>query len=56
MQEILGMPINQVIPPAPEIAFQAANRNIPMIQVQIGGVISQQYGSLAERLTQRVPV
>jgi pilus assembly protein CpaE len=55
MQEILGAPITQVIPAAPEIAFQAATRNIPLIQVQIGGVISQQYGQLAERLAQRVP-
>jgi CheY-like chemotaxis protein/MinD-like ATPase involved in chromosome partitioning or flagellar assembly len=56
MQDILGVPIAQVIPPAPEIAFQAANRNIPLIQVQIGGVISQQIGNLAERLIQRVDV
>jgi Flp pilus assembly CpaE family ATPase len=56
MQEMLGVPVSQIIPPAPEIAFQAANRNIPLIQVQIGGVISQQYSNLAERLTQRVPV
>lgn len=55
MQEVLGVPIAQVIPPAPEIAFQAANRNIPLIQVQIGGVVSQQYSSLAERFIQRVP-
>lgn len=56
MQETLGVPVAQVIPPAPEIAFQAANRNIPLIQVQIGGVLGQQYSSLAERLIQRVPV
>jgi DNA-binding response OmpR family regulator len=56
MQEILGAPIAQVIPPAPEIAFQAATRNIPLIQVQIGGVVSQQYNHLADRLIQRVPV
>ncbi len=55
MQEVLGVPIAQVIPPAPEIAFQAANRNIPLIQVQIGGVVSQQYSNLAERFIQRVP-
>lgn len=54
MQEMLGIPVAQIIPPAPEIAFQAANRNIPLIQVQIGGVISQQFNNLAERLTQRV--
>ena len=56
MQEVLGVPIAQVVPPAPEIAFQAANRSIPMIQVQIGSVLSQQFGSMAERLIQRVAV
>lgn len=56
MQEILGVPIAQVIPAAPEIAFQAASRNIPLIQVQIGGIVSQQYNNLAERLVQHVPL
>ncbi|HEX9018218.1 MAG TPA: response regulator [Anaerolineaceae bacterium] len=56
MQEVLGVPIAQVIPAAPEIAFQAASRNIPLIQVQIGGVVSQQFSILAERLAQRVPL
>jgi DNA-binding response OmpR family regulator len=56
MQEIIGQPIAQVIPPAPEIAIQAANRNIPMILVQFGGVISTQFNSLAERVAQRVMV
>lgn len=55
MQEILGIPIAQVFPPAPEIAFQAAARNLPMVQVQIGGVISLQFLNMAERLAQRVP-
>lgn len=54
MQETLGVPIAQVIPAAPEIAFQAASRNIPLVQVQIGGVVSLQYSQLAERLAQRV--
>jgi pilus assembly protein CpaE len=56
MQEILGVPVTQTIPPAPEIAFQSASRNIPLIQVQIGSVFSQQYSVLADRLIQRVPV
>lgn len=56
MQEILGVPVAQNISPAPEIAFQAANRNMPLIQVQIGGAISQQIGSLAERFAQRMPL
>jgi CheY-like chemotaxis protein/MinD-like ATPase involved in chromosome partitioning or flagellar assembly len=56
MQEILGQSIAQVIPPAPEIAVQAASRNIPIIQVQIGGVISQQFNNMADKLIQRVQV
>lgn len=56
MQDLLGVPVSQVFPPAPEIAFQAANRSIPLIQVQIGGVISQQFANMAEKLAQRVQV
>lgn len=54
MQEMLGTAVTQVIPPAPEIAFQAATRNVPFLQVQIGSAVSQQYHSLAERMAQRV--
>jgi pilus assembly protein CpaE len=56
MQEMLGQPIALAIPPAPETALQAANRNIPLIQVQLGGVLSQQFSMLAERVAQRVLV
>lgn len=55
MQETLGIPVTQIFPPSPEMAFQAANRSIPLIQVQIGGVISQQFSSLAEKIIQRGP-
>ena len=55
MQEILGVPVTQVFPPAPEHAFQAASRGIPLMQVQIGGVISRQFLNLAEKLMERVP-
>ncbi len=56
MQEILGQPIAQAFPPVPEIAIQATNRNIPLIQVQPGGATSQQFSNLAERVAQRVIV
>jgi pilus assembly protein CpaE len=55
MQEIVGIAVTQVFPPAPEHAFQSANRGIPLMQVQIGGVISHQFLNLAEKLMQRVP-
>ena len=54
VQEALGYPIAQLIPPAPEVSFQAATRNLPMIQVQIGGLLSLQYSRLAEGLSERV--
>ncbi len=56
IQEGLGIPVTQVIPPAPEVAFQAATRNLPMIQVQIGGMLSLQYSRLAEAISERVTV
>ncbi|GAP07200.1 MAG TPA: hypothetical protein DEQ80_01780 [Anaerolinea thermolimosa] len=54
VQEALGVPVAQVIPPAPEVSFQAATRNLPMIQVQIGGMLSLQFSRLAEAVAERV--
>ena len=54
VQEALQQPINQVISPAPELAYQAALRFTPMIMVQPEGLIAQQYTKLAEFLSQRV--
>lgn len=56
VQEMLGQPIAQVIPPAPEVSFQAATRNLPMIQVQIGGLLSLQYNRLAESIAEHIAV
>jgi Flp pilus assembly CpaE family ATPase len=55
IQESLGMPVAHVFPPAPEVAYQAASRALPIMQVQVGGTLSQQYLSLAEKLEQRIP-
>lgn len=54
VQEALGVPVAQVIPPAPEVSFQAATRNLPLIQVQIGGMLSLQFSRLAEAVAERV--
>jgi DNA-binding response OmpR family regulator len=54
VQEMLGQPISQVIPPAPELAFQAGLRSIPLSQVQPDGLVTQQYGRLAEAILQRI--
>jgi DNA-binding response OmpR family regulator len=56
VQESLGHQVSQVIPPAPEVSFQAATRNLPMIQVQIGGLLSLQYSRLAESIAERISV
>jgi DNA-binding response OmpR family regulator len=53
VQDALGQQVAQVIPPAPEVSFQAATRNLPMIQVQIGGLLSLQYNRLAEQIAER---
>lgn len=54
VQDSLGLPINHVISPAPEIAFQAVTRYIPIILVQPGGLASQQLQKLADFVAQRV--
>jgi pilus assembly protein CpaE len=55
MQEILGQNISQVIPPAPELSYQAAMRNVPLIQAQVGNVVSLQFAKLSELMEQRIP-
>ena len=55
MQEILGQHISQVIPPAPELSYQAAMRNVPLVQAQVGNVVSLQFAKLSELIEQRIP-
>jgi len=54
IQEILGMPIIHLIPPAPELAYQASMNNVPLSQFQPGGLIAQQFTRLAEIIIQHV--
>lgn len=54
VQDRLGMPIAQVIPPSPEQAFQAGLRNVPLIMLQPDGLVAQQYYRLAELIAQRL--
>ena len=54
VQESLGRQVVQVIPPAPEVAYQAAMRGIPLIQVQPEGLLAQQFARLAEVVATRV--
>ncbi len=54
VQDRLGMPISQVIPPSPEQAFQAGLRNVPLIMLQPDGLVAQQYYRLADLINQRI--
>jgi pilus assembly protein CpaE len=54
VQEMLGQPVTQIIPPAPEQAYQAVTRNLPMVNVQPEGFVSMQYHKLADSILPRV--
>lgn len=54
VQERLGIPVSQVIPPATEVAYQAALRNLPLVQIQPGGLLAQQFMRLAEMIAPRI--
>jgi Flp pilus assembly CpaE family ATPase len=54
VQESLGQQVSYVISPYPEMAYQAATRAMPIIQLQPEGLISQQYGNVAEFLSHLV--
>jgi DNA-binding response OmpR family regulator len=54
IQDILKQPVAQVIPPAPEQAYSAALKNVPLSYVQSEGLVSQQFTRLAEVITQRL--
>ncbi len=54
IQEKIGQPIAMMIPPAPEQAFYAATRSIPLIEIQKEGLVSQQYYRMADLVSQRI--
>ncbi len=53
MQEILKMPVVQIIPPVPEVAYQAASRNVPMVQIHMNSIFGQQFQKLAQTIAER---
>lgn len=53
VQDQLGMNITSVITPAPELAYQAASQNIPIITQQPDGLTADQFYKLAEQVIQR---
>jgi len=50
----LGYKIDNVFTPAPELAFQAAVSNMPMVVQQSGTITSQQFEKLASTITQQI--
>lgn len=55
LQEIIKLPIAQMIPPVPEAAYQAATRSVPICQVPVSSFFTQQIQNLAQMITERVP-
>jgi pilus assembly protein CpaE len=47
IEGLLSRDIVVVIPPAPEVAFQASDQGTPIIMVQPGNVVSDQFRELA---------
>jgi hypothetical protein len=43
-----------MVPPVPELAYQASLRNIPLIDVQPEGLLTQQLSKLAEDIMQHI--
>jgi pilus assembly protein CpaE len=52
-QDQLGRAITAVFTPAPELAFQASARNLPMVLHQADSLTAQQFAKLADRVLAR---
>jgi CheY-like chemotaxis protein/MinD-like ATPase involved in chromosome partitioning or flagellar assembly len=54
LEENLGVPVSIFIPPAPEIAYQAGLRSMPLSVIQPESLLTQQYDRLAKEFAQRI--
>jgi CheY-like chemotaxis protein len=54
LQEALKIKVTQMIPPAPEVAILAAEKNIPLIELQPEGLLTQQFERLADFMLERI--
>jgi CheY-like chemotaxis protein len=50
VQDQLGQPISVIFTPAPDLAYQASLKNIPMVSQQSDSLTAQQYAKLAEKI------
>jgi CheY-like chemotaxis protein/MinD-like ATPase involved in chromosome partitioning or flagellar assembly len=53
-EEMEGMPVATMVPPAPELANQAAQTHKPMIDIQPDGLVAQQFSRMAEIVQERI--
>jgi MinD-like ATPase involved in chromosome partitioning or flagellar assembly len=51
--ESLKINVSHMIPPVPELSYQAALHSVPLIDVQPEGLMAQQINRLAESIIQR---
>jgi MinD-like ATPase involved in chromosome partitioning or flagellar assembly len=54
VQDQLGHTISASITPAPELAYQASLHNLPLVIQQPDSLTAQQYGKLAQEITQHL--
>jgi CheY-like chemotaxis protein len=54
VEELVGQPVSLVIPPAPELAYQAGLRSTPLALVMPDGLLAQQYERFVKTLAKRV--
>jgi MinD-like ATPase involved in chromosome partitioning or flagellar assembly len=50
VQDQLGRPVSVIFTPAPDLAYQASLKNIPMVLQQADSLTAQQYAKLAEKV------
>jgi len=55
-EELDGMPITGMVPPAPELANQAAQKHQPMFSAQPEGLVAQQYSRITEIIREHIRV
>ncbi len=55
LEEALGASIMAGLPPVPEQIYYAGQRSVPMLLVQPDGIIAQQYNTLADQISRRLP-
>lgn len=53
VQDQLGRPVSVIFTPAPDLAYQASVKNIPMVLQQADSLTAQQYAKLAEKVVLR---